>query len=122
MYSLDYRNLTAVDLSYTGGDSFSREPTCFLGECRLNDVMIRFGEKLRAIRLRVGVSQEKLADLAGLHRTYVSTVERGKKNVSLQNIEKFAEALDVEMSELMPERVNQRGQSASSAKRRPARS
>jgi transcriptional regulator with XRE-family HTH domain len=83
--------------------------------------MVRFGEKLRAIRLKAGVSQEKLADIAGLHRTYVSTVERGQKNVSLQNIEKFAEALDVSMAELMPERVAQRG-GTGSPKRRPARS
>lgn len=67
------------------------------------DVMVRFGHRLREIRVRVGVSQEKLADLAKLHRTYVSSVERGKRNISLVNIEKLAIALGVTMGELMPE-------------------
>ena len=67
------------------------------------NVMVRFGIRLREIRERVGVSQEKLADLAKLHRTYVSSVERGKRNISLLNIEKLAIALGVTMGELMPE-------------------
>lgn len=57
---------------------------------------------LRETRLKVGVSQEKLAALAGLHRTYISSVELGKRNVSLVNIEKLAAALGVSMAELMP--------------------
>ena len=65
--------------------------------------MVQFGIRLREIRERVGVSQEKLADLAKLHRTYVSSVERGKRNISLVNIEKLAIALGVTMGELMPE-------------------
>lgn len=65
--------------------------------------MLRFGERLRIVRGKVGVSQEKLADMAGLHRTYVSSVERGQRNISLLNIEKLAQALGVEMRELMPE-------------------
>jgi transcriptional regulator with XRE-family HTH domain len=66
------------------------------------DVFVRFGERLREVRQRAGVSQEKLADLAGLHRTYVSSVERGKRNISLQNIERLAIALGVTMPDLMP--------------------
>lgn len=65
--------------------------------------MVRFGKQLRAVRERVGISQEKLAELAGLHRTYVSTVERGKRNVSLLNIERLAVALGVKMRDLMPD-------------------
>ena len=68
----------------------------------MSEVLVRFGKRLREIRERVGVSQEKLADLAGLHRTYVSSVERGKRNISLVNIEKLAQALDVSLGELMP--------------------
>jgi transcriptional regulator with XRE-family HTH domain len=49
------------------------------------------------------VSQEKLAELAGLHRTYVSSVERGKRNISLQNIERLANALNLRMAHLMPD-------------------
>jgi ribosome-binding protein aMBF1 (putative translation factor) len=67
------------------------------------NVMTRFGERLREVRLKVGVSQEKLADLAKLHRTYVSAVERGRCNISLVNIEKLAIAMAVTMHDLMPE-------------------
>jgi transcriptional regulator with XRE-family HTH domain len=65
--------------------------------------MVRFGKKLRQIREKVGVSQEKLAELADLHRTYVSSVERGRRNISLLNIERLARALGVPMRELMPD-------------------
>lgn len=63
--------------------------------------MTRFGERLRAIRLEKGLSQEKVADLAGLHRNYVSSVERGERNISIVNIDKLAQALKVPMAELM---------------------
>jgi transcriptional regulator with XRE-family HTH domain len=69
----------------------------------LSDVQVLFGQKLRKIRERVGVSQEKLAELAKLHRTYVSSVERGKRNISLVNIERLAQALGVSLKELMPD-------------------
>lgn len=62
-----------------------------------------FGENLRVIRTKRGISQEKLADLAGLHRTYVSSAERGERNVSLETIEKLAKALGVSMAALMPD-------------------
>lgn len=68
----------------------------------MSNVQIRFGDRLREIRRKRGISQEKLADLAGLHRTYVSGVERGERNISLLNIERLAIALDVAMSDLMP--------------------
>ena len=66
------------------------------------DTQARFGKKLRAARQDKGVSQEKLAELAGLHRTYVSSVERGERNISLLNIERLAKALGTKMAELMP--------------------
>lgn len=69
----------------------------------MSDVMARFGKCLREVREEAGISQEKLAELAGLHRTYVSSVERGKNNISLVNIEKLALALGVSMRDLMPE-------------------
>lgn len=68
----------------------------------MSDVPVRFGKKLREVRQRAGISQEKLADLAGLHRTYVSSVERGERNVSIITIERLADALKVTMSDLMP--------------------
>jgi len=64
--------------------------------------MAAFGRKLREARAEKGVSQERLAELAGLHRTYVSSVERGERNISLVNIAKLAVALGIEMRDLMP--------------------
>ena len=67
------------------------------------DVQLRFGENLRKVRGKKGISQERLAELAGLHRTYVSSVERGERNISLVNIEKLALALEVHLEHLMPD-------------------
>ncbi|REJ91910.1 MAG: XRE family transcriptional regulator [Planctomycetota bacterium] len=66
------------------------------------DVKELFGRKLRSVRRSKGVSQERLAALAGLHRTYVSSVERGERNISLVNIDRLAAALDVSLRDLMP--------------------
>jgi transcriptional regulator with XRE-family HTH domain len=74
----------------------------------LSDVLERFGKRLREVRERVGVSQEKLAEMAGLHRTYVSSIERGKRNISLLNIERLASALEVPMAELLPDAKRKR--------------
>ena len=68
----------------------------------MTDVLERFGLHMRKVRTKAGVSQEKLAELAGLHRTYVSSVERGKRNISLLSIDKLASALDVSLREMMP--------------------
>jgi transcriptional regulator with XRE-family HTH domain len=68
----------------------------------LSDVQVRFGKKLRNVREKKGISQEKLAERAGLHRTYVSSVERGERNISLLNVERLAIALGVRMAELIP--------------------
>ena len=59
-----------------------------------------FGEKIRKIRIERGLSQEKLALLAGLHRTYIGAIERGERNVSFKNIEKIANTLKVNLEEL----------------------
>lgn len=65
------------------------------------DVQVRFGKRVREIREQKEISQEKLGELAGLHRTYISTLERGLRNVSLVNIEKLAKALGVTMADLV---------------------
>ena len=60
-----------------------------------------FGERVRANRHRLGISQETLADLADLHWTFVGQVERGTRNLSLHNIIKIAAGLDVDPAELV---------------------
>ena len=66
------------------------------------DIQERFGCNLRKLRGKKGISQERLAELADLHRTYVSGVERGERNISLVNIERLAKALAVPLADLMP--------------------
>ena len=63
----------------------------------------RFGAAVRARREALGISQEDLADRAGLHRTYVSLIERGQRTASIAVIEKLAGALGTTMSELVGE-------------------
>ena len=53
--------------------------------------------------MKKGISQEKLAELAGVHRTFVSSVERGERNISLANIVRLARALEVAPAKLMPD-------------------
>lgn len=60
----------------------------------------KFGTNLRNLRSDKNISQEKLAFLSKLHRTYISDIERGKRNVSLMNIEKLAKALKVDIRDL----------------------
>ena len=60
-----------------------------------------FGNRVRGLRLRRGLSQEKLAELADLHRNYVGGIERGERNVSLINIVKLAHALAVKPGKLL---------------------
>jgi transcriptional regulator with XRE-family HTH domain len=59
-----------------------------------NGLLKSFGEAVRARRQALGLSQEALADVSGLHRTYIGGIERGERNVSLLNIARLAEALD----------------------------
>jgi transcriptional regulator with XRE-family HTH domain len=65
------------------------------------NIQKKFGEKLKETRTQKGLSQEKLAFKSGLHRTYISDIERGARNLSLQNIEKIAKALGISSSELL---------------------
>ncbi len=65
------------------------------------DIRKKFGKRLRALREERGWSQEEFADRAGLHRTYVSAVERGVRNPTLSVLERLAKALGVSMTELV---------------------
>ncbi|MEK6189968.1 MAG: helix-turn-helix domain-containing protein [Carnobacterium alterfunditum] len=66
-----------------------------------NDVKLLFGKIVRQKRITKGISQEELAFTSGLHRTYISEIERGLRNVSLENIVKIANALNVEPKDLL---------------------
>ena len=59
-----------------------------------------FGKRVRELRKQQSYSQEQLADKAGLHRTYIGSIERGEQNVSIDNIAKIAKALRVSLSQL----------------------
>lgn len=61
----------------------------------------RLARHLRALRREQGLSQEGLADLCDLHRTYVGSIERAERNVSLDNVERLAGALGVDICELL---------------------
>ncbi|HUX80783.1 MAG TPA: helix-turn-helix transcriptional regulator [Candidatus Paceibacterota bacterium] len=62
-------------------------------------VLVKFGQKVRAERDKLGLSQEALASRAGVHRTYVGMIERAEKNITLENIEKIAKALGIRIAE-----------------------
>lgn len=70
---------------------------------RNNPTVLRetLAENVRFIRNNLGLSQERLAYESGLHRTYIGSIERGERNVSVDNIEKIARALKVQASDLL---------------------
>jgi transcriptional regulator with XRE-family HTH domain len=61
---------------------------------------VAFGNRVRALRESRNLSQESLAEIADLHRTYVSSVERGQRNIGLDNILSLADALGIPAAEL----------------------
>lgn len=64
-------------------------------------ILVRFGKNVQRIRKEKKISQEKLAEYAGLHRTYIGMIERFERNITLINAEKVAHALGVNISELI---------------------
>lgn len=68
---------------------------------RKRNVRQIFGQNLRRHRERLGISQEDLAEKANLHRTYIGSVERGERNVSIDNMERLALAVDSTIQELL---------------------
>lgn len=68
-----------------------------------DNILVRYGQAVRKIRLVQGISQEELADRCDLHRTYISDIELGKRNLSLENIERIAISLNMTLSEFFKE-------------------
>lgn len=68
-----------------------------------NPELKKLGEQVRQLRTAKGFSQEKLAELAGLHRNYIGGIERGERNVAILNLLRIARALEVSVSELFKE-------------------
>lgn len=77
--------------------------TFWVVNSRLMDkhLLIKFGQKVRQERTKLGLSQEKLAEIANVHRTYVGMIERAEKNITLTNVDKIAKALGLSIEELM---------------------
>ena len=68
---------------------------------RTNNILKRFGQRVKSLRLEKGWSQEELAERADLHRTYIGSIERHERNVSLLNVERIAKALKVDVKDLL---------------------
>lgn len=63
-------------------------------------ILLAFGQRVQELRKERNLSQEQLADMSGVHRTYIGMVERAEKNITLRNIKKIAEALGVNIKDL----------------------
>jgi transcriptional regulator with XRE-family HTH domain len=74
-----------------------------MGQTMATDVLKRFGDRVREERTALGLSQEEFAAKCNLDRTYISGIERGKRNVGLRNVEAIAKALEISIAELMKE-------------------
>jgi transcriptional regulator with XRE-family HTH domain len=74
-----------------------------------NDLKVAFGDAVRKFRIARGLSQEKLAERADIHRTYVGDVERGLRNIALVNMHRIASALGVSLSSLISD-MEKRGE------------
>ncbi|MDT3297722.1 helix-turn-helix transcriptional regulator [Shewanella sp. SP2S2-6] len=68
----------------------------------MKDLAIQFGAKLRAVRKRLGISQDKMALLAEIDRSYVGRIERGEVNITLEKAYQLAEVLECDVRELLP--------------------
>ncbi|MDE5568399.1 MAG: helix-turn-helix domain-containing protein [Muribaculaceae bacterium] len=66
-------------------------------------ILLLFGSNVQKYRKELKLSQEKLAELAGVHRTYIGMIERAEKNITLCNMEKIAKALNIPVAQLLQE-------------------
>lgn len=72
-----------------------------ISKMKSEDILILFGNRVKELRKEKGLSQEQLSFKADLHRTYIGMIERAEKNITLINIQKIANALEVEIVELL---------------------
>lgn len=70
-------------------------------------ILVLFGRNVQTIRKEQGLSQERLADKAGVHRTYIGMIERAEKNITLCNIERIAKALNIHINLLLTDPQNE---------------
>ena len=68
---------------------------------RRKDILRKFGERIREERKKLNISQEELADRAGVHRTYIGMIERAERNITIINIYKISKALKIEPYKLL---------------------
>ncbi len=69
--------------------------------CKMEDIKVRFGRRLRELRLEKGLSQEKLANLSEIDRTYIPGIENGKRNVSIKILERLSKVLSISLSDML---------------------
>jgi transcriptional regulator with XRE-family HTH domain len=67
----------------------------------MSDILKKFGLRVRELRIEKGWTQEDLAEYTGFHRTYIGMIERGERNLSLKNIETFANTFDIKVHQLV---------------------
>lgn len=88
-------------LAYRGARGHKYQVGGMSQKDKKTDICLRFGEQLRRLRKSKGYSQEGFAHLCELDRTYISGLERGKRNITLKNMEILADTLKLSISELM---------------------
>lgn len=67
----------------------------------IDERMIAFGKRVREVRKSKGISQERLAEMAGIDRSYMGNIERGEKNITLKKAYEICDALDIEIQDLV---------------------
>jgi len=67
----------------------------------VQDILLALGQRIRELRLKRGYSQEAFADICGVHRTFMGTIERGESNLSFSNLVKVSKALGITLSQLL---------------------
>ena len=70
------------------------------------DIVKVFGTNLKKYRIEKGLSQEELAEKSGLHRTYISAIECFRRSIALENVQRIADALEIETYKLFLEEIN----------------